>query len=283
MDKINFENLPSTNTPLNATTLNNMQNGIEKSANYIGSTQPSTGEKVWVKKGKNLFDKKKTVNGFRYGSDGMLYADSDFSALNYIEVSSNTQYTVSWTISTTQCVCYYDGNKSFISRNGSEKTFTTPSNCKYIGASVLTSNINSAQIELGSSSTTFEPYIDKEILIKNNAGAFEKLYSENLADGWRRAVLSNYVQGEVKYLEIGKVVIVVFDDFRVINDITENFVSIVTGLPPSLEYGRTALIGFPTPEGFRIAITTDGKIINHYSTPVASTKNFYGNLIYIAK
>lgn len=178
MDKKIFEDLPSENTPVKASELNDMQDGIEKSVNYIGSTQPSTGEKVWIKKGKNLFNKNNVINGYRFGSDGVLYAESGYSATDYIEVSSNTQYTVSWVIQIVQCVCYYDENKNFISRNGSEATFTTPSNCKYIRASVITANINSAQIELGSSSTTFEPYIDKEILIKNNAGAFEKFYSQ---------------------------------------------------------------------------------------------------------
>ena len=178
MDKINFNNLPNRDTAVSAPNLNTMQNNIEKSVNYIGSTQPSTGENVWLKTGKNLFNKNNVINGYRFGSDGSLYADSDFSATDFIEVNSSTQYTVSWVIQIVQCVCYYDENKNFISRNGSEKTFTTPSNCKYIRASVLTSNINSAQIELGSSSTTYEPYIDKEILVKNNVGVFEKFYNE---------------------------------------------------------------------------------------------------------
>lgn len=178
MDKKNFEDLPSENTPVKASELNDMQDGIEKSVNYIGSTQPITGEKVWLKTGKNLFNKNNVINGYRFGSDGSLYADSDFSATDFIEVNSSTQYTVSWVIQIVQCVCYYDENKNFISRNGSEATFTTPSNCKYIRASVTTENINSAQIELGSTATTYEPYIDKEILVKNNSGAFEKFYSQ---------------------------------------------------------------------------------------------------------
>lgn len=143
----------------------------------VDSTQPTTTEKVWIKKGKNLFNKNNVINGYRFGSDGSLYAASDFSVTDFIEVNSSTQYTVSWVIQTVQCVCYYDVNKNFISRNSFEKPFTTPANCKYIRASVLTADINSAQIEQGSQ-TTYEPYVEKEILVKNDNGVFEKFYNE---------------------------------------------------------------------------------------------------------
>lgn len=38
MEKINFENLPSTNTPINATNLNTMQNNIENGINDVAQT-----------------------------------------------------------------------------------------------------------------------------------------------------------------------------------------------------------------------------------------------------
>ena len=130
-------------------------------------------------RGKNLFDKNNVLNGYRFGSDGMLFADSSYSASDFIKVSNSTQYTISWNIETRECVCYYDENKSFISRNASNKTFTTPSNCQYIRVSVATANINSAQIEQGSTVTTYEPYINKQIQIKNKNGVFEEFFNED--------------------------------------------------------------------------------------------------------
>lgn len=179
MEKINFENLPSENTPINQDNLNLMQSNIEKSVVAVGKTQPSTSENVWIKKGKNLFNKNNVLNGYRFGSDGAPFADSNYCASDFIQVNNNIQYTINWNIETRECVCYYDENKTFISRNVSEKTFTTPANCKYIRASVANSSINSAQIEQGSISTTYEAYIKKEILVKNGNGVFEEFFDES--------------------------------------------------------------------------------------------------------
>lgn len=42
MTKIRFENSPSTNTPINANNLNKLNNVV------ISSTEPTTGEEVWI-------------------------------------------------------------------------------------------------------------------------------------------------------------------------------------------------------------------------------------------
>ena len=54
MEKINFQDLPSTDTPIKASTLNTMQSNIEESCVAVSPTQPETNEKVWIQKGKNL-------------------------------------------------------------------------------------------------------------------------------------------------------------------------------------------------------------------------------------
>lgn len=50
MKKIEFKNLPSTETPLSAENLNQLQSNIEESCVAINSTQPTTNEKLWVQK-----------------------------------------------------------------------------------------------------------------------------------------------------------------------------------------------------------------------------------------
>ena len=50
MTRIRFEDLPSRNTPRNATNFNKLNNVV------ISSTEPNTGEEVWVQKGKNIIN-----------------------------------------------------------------------------------------------------------------------------------------------------------------------------------------------------------------------------------
>ena len=94
MDKINWTN---GQTPLNQTNLNQMQTNIEKSAVAISSTQPNTGEKVWIKKGKNLLNKNKLQNGAitANSTDSALDPNSRAYTTEWIECLSNKSYTLS--------------------------------------------------------------------------------------------------------------------------------------------------------------------------------------------
>lgn len=282
MEKINFENLPSTNTPLDADNLNDMQSNIEKSVVAVGKTQPSTNENVWIKKGKNLFDKNNVLNGYRFSSDGALYADSDFSATDYIEVNSGTQYTVSWAIHIVQCVCYYDENKNFISRNGSEKTFTTPENCRYIRASVATANINSAQIEQGSQ-TTYEPYVEKEILVKNNNGVFEKFFNaDNLNFSFGKGIRNNSLtSGNCKYCKFNKLVCLFFSDIIANQALGSNTV-LFSGLPRAKEIDTFILQSYSEFYQTRCRIEVNGNVSIHYSSmgQGSGARQYYGMFIY---
>jgi hypothetical protein len=59
MNKINFQNGI---TPLNDTNLNQMQANMEKAGVVVSPTEPTTNEKVWIQKGKNLFNIKNIPN-----------------------------------------------------------------------------------------------------------------------------------------------------------------------------------------------------------------------------
>lgn len=184
MEKINFENLPSTNTPLNADTLNGMQNKIEKSANYIGSTQPSTGEKVWIKTGKNLIDYNSLMWGCAIFSDGKIEYDSDnWVTTSLIEINPDTTYIFSHKLGTFYGrIAFYNSDKTFISliSDSNLTAFTTPSTAKYVAigvydsSSITTSRESWMQLEQSTTATTYEPYVEKEILTKNENGVFEK-------------------------------------------------------------------------------------------------------------
>ena len=167
MSDMYFQNLPNTSTPITAENLNKL-NDIK-----VSSTQPSTGEKAWFKSGKNLFNKNTASGGLRLDSEGYLYPDSSYSASAFIPVEPNTQYVANWNLETRECICYYQQNKSFISRNTDTKAFTTPSNCKWIRISRATSNINSTQVERGTTSSSYEAYIEKQIYLKNSNNLYE--------------------------------------------------------------------------------------------------------------
>lgn len=167
-----FEDLPSTNRPITAENLNQIQDNLV----VVSVTEPTgdNREKVWIQKGKNLFDKNSLFTGYRFGSDGLLFADSAYSSTDYISVKSNTIYTVNWQMETRECVCYYDETKTFISRNTATSPFTTPTNCKYIRASRISTGINTAQIEQGSTATEYEEYIEPKIYVKNDNDVYEE-------------------------------------------------------------------------------------------------------------
>ena len=179
MSDMYFKNLPDTTTPIIDVNLNKL-NDVK-----VSTTEPITGEKIWIKKGKNILNKDTMIDGYRFGSDGLLFSDSSYSASDFIKVLPNTTYTCNWTLETRECVCYYDKNGGFISKNVSDATFTTPANCKYIRISRLTTQKNTAQVELGSTSTTYENFIEEEILVKNDNGVYEEFI--NISDAVRKS------------------------------------------------------------------------------------------------
>lgn len=145
--------------------------------NVIVSTVEPSGadrQKVWLQKGKNLFDANSLFTGYRIGSDGLLFAHDNYSATDFIPVNPNTNYIANWSVITLECICYYDETKTFISRNTSENPFTTPHNCKYIRASRLTTNTITAQIEQGSRATDYEEYIEHKMYVLNDNNVYEE-------------------------------------------------------------------------------------------------------------
>ena len=70
MQKINFQNLPNTTTPISATNLNGMQDNIEESVVYTGTTQPSTSENVWFK-----YDTSDTTNNAIMRKDNNTFVE----------------------------------------------------------------------------------------------------------------------------------------------------------------------------------------------------------------
>ena len=116
--------------------------------------------------GKNLFDKGTVTDGYRFGSDGIPFAQSGYSVSDYIRVDKSTAYVRDKNMNTNECACLYDSNKGFIDRITTGKTFQTTSATCYVRLSMLTTDKDTTQFEKGSTATTYEPYAGKTYTIK---------------------------------------------------------------------------------------------------------------------
>ena len=131
--------------------------------------------------GNNLFDKNNIDNEhYITMADGSIRNDSgsdkldDWASTTLISVKPNTTYIKSGNIGgVTQD--YFDVNGNFISfdRKASGEAFTTPNNCYFIKFNLKRINApyNDVQLEEGSSSTPYEPYLNEEPAVTIPSGS----------------------------------------------------------------------------------------------------------------
>ena len=202
MDKITFEDLPSETTPVRALKLNEMQANIEKSTVYVGSTTPSTGEKVWIKKGKNLFNKNSVLQGYSFNGASIV-SNPDYAISDWIYVKDYEKVYISGS-SVTISINAYDDNKEYVTTIfSSTNVVTISSGTAYIKLVCKIDDLNTIQIIQGSTSATYESYVNKEILIKNDNNKFEQFYREPINDSnsaWQT------IDTATKYKVIGNIV-----------------------------------------------------------------------------
>ena len=112
---------------------------------------------------KNMFNKNNIVDNRRLNVTGDAYIDENYALSNYIEIEPNTTYTISGTTTNVYgCYATYTNNGTFIARSdfftNTSTTFTAPSNAKYIRITDLKNNINTIQLEKGSSVTEYNSF-----------------------------------------------------------------------------------------------------------------------------
>jgi hypothetical protein len=116
--------------------------------------------------GKNLFNKNAvTVGYYIKTADGTLGVNADYSVSEFITVDPSNGYFLkhsSWS-------AFYDINKAFIS-GGSYNGFTPPANAAFFRCSILNTNLETQQLEIGSGASPYEPYktILKKASIEND-------------------------------------------------------------------------------------------------------------------
>ena len=181
MTRIRFEDLPSTNTPRNAENLNKLNNVV------ISSTKPTTGEEVWIQKGKNLlsapYTEENKVTHTASRDDHGIYTPYKC----YLEAGQT--YTMSFESDSND-----DNVEMFLIGPGSGNNFQCDGTVKQrtftinvAGYYTLRYDVNplgathsfwNFQVESGSKKTVFEPYIEKKIYTKNDNGVYEEFYNE---------------------------------------------------------------------------------------------------------
>lgn len=107
--------------------------------------------------GKNLFDKTRVTPDKSLSNIGTLQDASGFSTSSYISILPSTTY-----FKTLLRACaWYDVNKTFISYTASVDNIaiTSPSNASFIRLHCYTTSLDSGQLELGSTATTYTPFV----------------------------------------------------------------------------------------------------------------------------
>lgn len=115
--------------------------------------------------GKNLFDKDSVQDG-RFDDNGNIMTPAEPWSYGYIKINGGSTYTVSGChANSVPAHIWCDENKEFISRIGSHAngTHTAPSNASYIGICAIKMtnhdhDVDTIQVELGSTATDYEPY-----------------------------------------------------------------------------------------------------------------------------
>ena len=196
----------------------------------VSSTEPTTGEEVWIQKGKNkvLTDFSKWESG-HYGLTGLKETLKErVRLIDLIKVTPNTTYYVDTSNKDYNFVIRaFDSNKTFVSSFGgivNGGTFTTSSNTYYLGVTIYnatgvvsdystyTTLFQNESIKplicLNSESDkTYEEYITKTVYVKNNNDIYEEFISEELANNQQNystseQVIGTWIDGKPLYSKV---------------------------------------------------------------------------------
>lgn len=113
-----------------------------------------------VNLGKNLWDSTLIVDGYGlYDNRADTYENAQRSYIDYTPVTESTEYSLSG-VGSPKVVCFYDSSKTWLSGTSSGIThFTTPNRAAYVRISFdNTATYSQAQLEKGSTASTYAPY-----------------------------------------------------------------------------------------------------------------------------
>lgn len=166
----------------------------------VSPTQPTTGEKVWIQEGENIFNPETDIeftDRFRECESGTI-ASSAYHCGVKIKVNPNTTYVTNSNIPIGEWsnLCFFDTDMNFISGdayNTENKVFTTPNNCAYVTMAVLKTY------------TYFQLKENiKNIYIRNDNGIYEEFYNNSKIQIYstEEQVIGVWIDGKLLYRKV---------------------------------------------------------------------------------
>ena len=170
--------------------------GLSKAEIYVGAEEPTTGEKVWFRKGKNLLNYKNLTGnatniGIMVDSNDNLCSTttSDARAWNYDNsnwfiILPAGKYTISLEYSKQSSnvnagIGIYSKEKQIlftktVNLNNYNYTFTLEEETRVGVMMKIYDGILKIQLEQGSKATSCEAYIEPQIFVRNSNGVYEE-------------------------------------------------------------------------------------------------------------
>lgn len=292
-----FEDLPSQDTPITAESLNQIKDKLV----VVSATEPTgdNREKVWIQKGKNLFNKNNAIilNGFLDNNLARLgIAQND--RIIVIPCMGNTTYTISKSVVTSsfRVACYEndtlpilttvatDYNVANLIKNNSSKsiTITTSNNAKYLfihygkvttDADILEESFNSIQVEQNSTATEYEDYIEHKIYVLNDNGVYEEFISkEDIPSGVEQYDITLDCGLALHFFKYGKVVNCIAEGtISSLNKDTDQACNIPKEFAPVYAFRHALLLDEGGIIGY-ININTVGYLLIRSKTDISSNK-----------
>lgn len=226
----------------------------------VSATEPTGNNrrKVWFRKGKNLFDKNTSIiTGYYLDDKGSLVSSENSWYQNvFIEVNSKIQYTISSTVAVLR-ICFYDKDEKFISRattEGTNITFFTPENCKYVRLSGNNADtqVQRLQLEQNSTATSYEAYVESQIFIKNSNEIYEEFINNN---NIKELTFTKNEANNIFYYSV----YATENEVQISADIRYNFVKNTKIKVLTIEKGYEALIS-NVDKTLRFPISTDSEV-----------------------
>ena len=191
---------------------------IPNNSIIVSSTEP-TGKKrkkVWMQKGKNLFNKN---NVFTYADYFYIKVQS---GIQYsIQIANNNRFTIKASATepkldasiATTGTTLYDGGTLTVDGSINTKTIIMPDNNQYLiiryNSSADTSIFETIQIEQGPIATEKEAYIEPKIYVKNGNDVYEEFISKDNLDNYltREKRIGTWTDGKPLYRKVQDVVL----------------------------------------------------------------------------
>lgn len=267
MSDMYFKSLPDKSTPLIPSNLDKL-NDIK-----VSPTEPTTNEKVWIQKGKNLYNPSTMplkTGLWGNGTSKTIVTNSNGTFV-VVPIRGGNTIAISKAKNTGIYCCttsnYPSSGVSIIDNwTGTEPldklTINTSKDARYLFIGLY--DINKLMVEYNSEATEYEAYVEKAIYVKNDNGMFEEFYKK---EEYTISNTPSHIGGTNRYklIKNGNVVVLNVDTLWV-NSITKDTWIFLGNIPAEillslaiagsgvLSRGDTgAVIGYG-----KVGITTDG-------------------------